>query len=526
MINQESSSGKALEKREVVYNAKNRTDSSLLNITMNFLNKIVGMVLSFVGRAVFIQVLSVEYLGINGLFSDILSMLSLADLGLGTAMAYSFYKPLAERDERKLSALIGFYRRIYLIIALVVGILGLALLPFLPLIVNTDQEIPYIHIYYLLALSNTVISYLFVYKASIIAADQRGYIVTKYSIWINLAKTALQILVLYYTHNFFAYLLLNTATTVAYNLLVSWQANKAYPFINQREELQKEEKADIFSNIKAVVLYKIAMVITGSTDNIIISVLIGTAMVGIYSNYYSITSGTLGAFIGIIFGSLTASVGNMVVKETPQKRYEVFRILQSVSFFLSGLVTVCLFFLTDDFITMWIGSEYLLDRYALVAIIANFYLTITCQPIWSFREATGLYQKLKYILFLTAAVNIALSIPLGMYFGVAGIIGATAISRLSTYFWYEPSLLYREFFQLDVRSYYKEHLLNAGLILASALIASAMAVWMPGANVLFWLVKAAFCTGAVCGVYWIRYRKTWEYNEVISRVKSILSKKR
>ena len=172
-------------------NSESRVKNSTYNIVFGMLNKFVIMILTFVSRAIFLQVLSEDYLGINSLFSSILNMLSLADLGLGTAMAYSFYKPLAEKDEKKIASLTAFYKKVYNYIAAAVAIVGICIIPFLDLIVKTDQNIPHLRIYYFVFLMNTVVSYLFVYKSTIISADQKGYIISQYSIWVNVAKTVI-----------------------------------------------------------------------------------------------------------------------------------------------------------------------------------------------------------------------------------------------------------------------------------------------------------------------------------------------
>jgi O-antigen/teichoic acid export membrane protein/aryl-phospho-beta-D-glucosidase BglC (GH1 family) len=505
-------------------NDKSRTYNSTLNIALGLFNKMVTIVLAFISRAVFVQVLSVDYLGINGLFADVLTMLSLADLGFSTAMSYSFYKPLAERDERKIASLITFYRKVYNVIAIAVAVIGVALLPFINLIVNVDTQISYLRVYYLLSLMNTVISYLFVYKSSIIAADQKNYIVTKYSVWIGIAKTIIQTVLLYVTHNYFIYLGINIVATLGYNLLVSYKADKNYPYIKKRVELAVEEKNAIYKNLSSVFLYKVSTVVFNGTDNIIISVIVGTSFVGLYSNYNTIISNQLGSIIVILFGSLTASIGNLVVKEDVKKRFEVFKTMQMVSFWLSGIFITCLYFLTQDFITLWIGSQYLLGRDTLIVILLNFYIMVTFNPIWSYRDATGLYQKIKYVLLITTVVNVVLSIILGKIMGITGVLLATAIAKLSTYFWYEPKLLYRDFFNKKAGSYYLGHLVNCTMIILSIAITTIILPTYKEVTVINWLIRAVICGIVSFVIYLIRYCKTEEFIFVLERCKRVLVK--
>jgi len=506
-------------------NNKNRTYYSARNVGFGLFNKMITIILSFVSRTIFIHVLSIDYLGINGLFADVLTMLSLADLGFGTAMSYSFYKPLAENDEKRLAALITFYKKIYNFIALAVAVIGLTLVPFIDAIVNVDTEIPHLKLYYLIGLANTVVSYLFAYKSSIINADQKNYIVVKYSVWIRVANTVTQTIVLYITHNYLCYLAINVVATIANNLLISYKADTTYPFIKNNVELSKEEKSGIFSNMKSVFLYKIATVVMSGTDNIIISIMVGTAAVGLYSNYYTITTNHLGSVTSILFGSLTASVGNLIVKEKHEKRFEVFKLMQMVSFLISGFFVVSLYFLADDFIVMWIGKEYVLNNVTLITILMNFYLLVTFQPLWSFREASGLYQKIKYMLVATAIVNLIGSILLGKYFGLPGILGATVIAKLSTYFWYEPSLLYKNFFERKVRGYYIGHLVNCLMIILCIIIVNGIMPSLAEITIINWLIKAVICGSVVCLVYGMCYFKTKEFKIIIAKVRTMLKMK-
>ena len=207
-----------------------RIKNSARNMLSGFAYQFISLVLSFVSRTVFVHTLGTEYLGLNGIFSDVLNLLSMADLGFNTTMAYSFYKPLAEHDEEKLAGLIHFYKRVYNVIAGVVTVVGIAVIPFLKYIVNTEKEIPHLEVYYLFSLANVVISYLFVYKSTILTADQKNYKVVNISIWTSLLKTILQILALLLLQNYILYLAIGVAVQFFNNLMASREAQKQYPF--------------------------------------------------------------------------------------------------------------------------------------------------------------------------------------------------------------------------------------------------------------------------------------------------------
>lgn len=422
-----------------------RTSNSIKNIIFGFGNTMIMMILGFVNRSVFVHCLSMDYLGISGLFSDILSMLSLADLGFGTAMVYSMYKPLAEKDYDRLAGLIGIYKKIYRVIAIGITTIGLALIPFLGYIIKLDGNLPYIKVYYVLYLMNTVASYLVVYKTSIVSADQKGYILTNYRSMFSIIQTICMTLFLYLTKNYMVYLCVQVFFTYTTNFYMSHIAKKMYPFIERKVSLPFSEAKDIFKNIKSVFIYKLSGILLNATDNTLISVLIGTAMVGYCSNYNMVAT-KITAVISTLFYSLTASLGNLVVLENEEKRYRIFQIMQTVSNILSTVCVTCVYFLLEDLIRVWLGESYILEKRVLIAITCNFYLGVALFPIWTFREATGLYRKTKYIMLATATINLVLSVVLGKTIGLSGIIFASAISRVVTYFWVEPKLLFRTYF--------------------------------------------------------------------------------
>lgn len=449
-----------------------RTKNSIKNIIFSFSYQVLVLILGFVNRTVFINVLGVNYLGISGLFSDILSMLSLADLGFGVALTYSMYKPLAENDYERLAGLTNLYRKVYRIIALAVTIIGLALIPFLKYLVHLSRPIPHLKLYYVLFLANTVASYLVVYKTSILTADQKEYILNKYRSIFSFLQTVFMTVFLWLTHNYTVYLCVQVFFTYAVNFYCSHVAEKQYPFIKKKVELPFKEVKEIFGNLYSVFLYKISGVMLNATDNTLISVLVNTTMVGYYSNYSMIITNATN-LINTLFYSLTASLGNLVVKENAERRYHVFQMMQSISIILSTICICGFTFLIQDFIRIWLGKSFILDYPILIAIIINFYLSIVLLPVWVYREATGLYKQTKYIMIFTALINLALSIWWGKKWGVAGILFASAVARITTYVWYEPILLFKEYFGVSSWIYFKgiiiSILFTLGLMIAEAL---------------------------------------------------------
>ena len=504
-------------------NKDSRTRKSTYNMLMGFANQFITLVLSFVSRSVFIYTLGTEYLGLNGIFANVLELLSMADLGFNTAMAYSFYKPLAQKDEKTLAALVGFYSKVYTIIAVVVAAVGVALIPFLPYVVNTEAEIPNLTIYYLFSLAGIVISYLFVYRTTILTADQKNYKVTRITIWTNVLKTLLQIFVLLAFRNYILYLSINIVMQLLNNIISSHCAAKEYPFILKGGELDKQVQKDIFANMKSVFVYKVGGTLFNATDNIIISALIGTAVVGLYSNYLMVSNKLL-LIIQIMFGALTASIGNLVVNEKAEKRYEIFQAVQSVSFILCGIITSTFCVVVDDLVVVWLGEEFTISYLAVIALTINTYLSCVLQPLWSYRDATGLYRKTKYIMLIGAVLNIVLSIVLGYRMGLAGVIFASAIARLLSYFWYEPQILFKEYFETKVSGYFLSMLKNFVLVVS---IVAVMRLCTRNIPIHSWfgIFAEGAVVGCICTVFFlIAYHRSAGFQIIFGKVKTIVKK--
>jgi O-antigen/teichoic acid export membrane protein len=505
-----------------------KTQSRLKQSTKNFVSgtfyHVVKIILNFVSRTVFIYTLGVEYLGMNGIFGDVLNLLCMADLGFSTAMAYSFYKPLAEGDRERITDLVSFYRKIYNVIALLITVGGLLCIPFLKYIVHTEKEVPHLVIYYLISLAGVICSYLFVYKSTLLTADQKDYMLVRVRTVVSFIITAAQLMVLLAWKNYILYLLTGTFYQVLCNILVTWKANREYPFLRKIKKRKLDDdklKKSIFENMKSVFIYKISETCFWSTDNILISTLVGTAAVGLYSNYLTLGSKLL-LMEQIVFASMTASIGNVVASENDSKRYEVFQGIQSLSYIFSGVIVCCYCLLIHDFIYVWIGPEFQLSGLLILAVTLNTYMCCVLQPLWCFRDATGMYKRIKYIMLLGSILNIILSIILGKLLGTAGIIFASAISRVATYVWYEPKLLFREYFDRGCAGYFLS--LVGNFVAVLAVIAGG---WWIGDrfHARTWtelLIKAAVTAVITAGIFFGLYCRTEGGRMIVSRVTGVL----
>ncbi|SFO26534.1 Membrane protein involved in the export of O-antigen and teichoic acid [Pseudobutyrivibrio sp. UC1225] len=501
-------------------NSETRTKSAGKNAVTAITNKIALLVLTFVSRKLFIKYIGIEYLGINGLFSNVLTLLCMADLGIGIAMNVSLYKPIAENDYRKISGLLNYFKYIYRMIALAVTVIGLGLIPFLKYLVNMDSTIPHLYIYYMVFVFKNTVSYLLVYKSSLLRADQKTYMINRLEIVVNFSKIVLQLLVVWLLKSYLCFILLDVLAIAAQNIIISALTDKQYKFIDKTVRLEKEEKKNLFGDISSVFLYKIAWSLLNGTDNILMSVIVGTIYVGLYSNYFTITN-TLETLIALLFNSLTASIGNLVATTGSEKRYSTFKSMQMVSFWICGNVAVCILFLVQDFIGIWVGAQYRLDNLTVIAIVLNIFFSTCMRPVWTFREGTGMYKQIRYIMFVTALLNLILSIVLGKWLGISGILFATSISKISTYFWYEPQILFKKVFNVSPKNYFLEYLFNTLILAVCICLCFIPMKYMDGSNIVFWIIKALVCVIIVNIVYLVRYWKTDEFKLLKTKILSL-----
>lgn len=471
-----------------------RTENSIRNTVVGILGQVFSIIINFISRTVFIHVLGADFLGINGLFTNVLSMLSLAELGIGNAIIFSMYKPLAYNDKNKLNALMNLYKKAYRWIGIIVGVLGLMIMPFLNYIINEPPNIENLNVIYILFLANSVVSYFYVYKSSIIIADQKNYIMTIRQQIYNFIKIVVQIIILITTHNFILYLFIQVIGTFMSNLSISKKADLLYPYLNDKNvpKLDNQSKKSIYKNILAMMTHKVGEVAIGGTDNIIISTFVNVYWVGIYSNYFMIIS-MLNNFLSQIFTSLTASVGNLNVKESKEKSYDIYKKMFFLNFWLYGFCSICLLVLINPFIQIWIGKDYLMKMNVVFIIITNFYITGMRQTTMIFKNTFGLFWNDRFKPLLEAIVNIVVSIVLIKKLGVIGVFLGTFISIITTAFWIEPYVLFKHGFKKKMLIYFAKYILYLFITLAAGIITEYLSLMIQGNIYISFIVKVLIC---------------------------------
>ena len=492
---------------------------------MSLVSQLVTIILSFVSRTVFIHSLGAEYLGLNGLFTNILSVLSLAELGISSAIIYSLYQPIKYGDHDRIAGIINYYKKLYRTIAIIVACVGLVVYPFLDFFLTLESPIPHVKEYYLIYLVQTVSSYLIVYRTSILSADQKEYIISRTQMCCNTLATLLQMLMLILTKNYALYLAVQIFFAVMGNYINSRIARKRYPYICNQVEITVEEKNGLWVNIKSMFIYKIGGVILNNTSNLLISKLVSTAILGLYSNYTLIITKASG-ILSLVFVSMQASLGNMNVDDSKEHRYMIFKVISLIEFWVYSIVTITFCVLINDFIKMWLSDQYVLPQIVVYICGLNFYLQGVLYPVWCYRNTTGLFKDTKYVMLLAAAINLILAIFLGQHLGLPGILMAPAIARLTTNIWYEPLLLFKKYLERSVLKYYFEEFLRALFIIVFVFgVNKIFSVLMIESTLLSSLVKLIVCVLIPSLLYSIIYRNTVEFQYLWSKISGLPSRK-
>jgi len=459
-----------------------RVRNSVRNIAFGVGSQLVSAGMGFAARTAFVATLGMELLGVDGLFTSVLMLLSLANLGFDTAIVYSLYKPLAERDERKIEAYMTLFRNAYRIVGAVVFVLGLALLPFLPALIRGGTTVEHLHWIYLLFLVQSASSYYFVYKQSVLIADQKAHVISKIHTVFTIVSNGLQIALLLVWGQYLVVLAAQIAIRVAENVYIARRAEREYPFLRHMRgaKLSADERKTFFENVYSLLLYRISGVVIHGTDNVVISKFVGLVAVGVYSNYLLVLS-TVNMFLGYVFHSVTASVGHLHASESAEKQHQVFRVLLFANFWAYGCAAIALWHGLNPFLTAWLGNGHTFGALAVFAIVANFLTGGMQNAATAFRETTGLFKKGKYRPLIAAAINLAVSVALAPTLGVAGVLLGTVVSRLCTYFWFDPYIVYKHVFARPTGAYFAAYARYMALI-AAAGAASAGAVALASAG--------------------------------------------
>lgn len=429
-----------------MFNQKSRIKNLTLSSAFGVFEQLSVYILSFVYRTVFLLVLSKEYLGISGLFTNILQVFSLTELGVGSVIAYRLYKPIKESDIEMCHALMHFYKNIYRVIAVIVFLMGCMFYPFLDSIIADTNEIPKdvnIYVVYWLYVLQSVVSYLFVYTQSLLSADQKSYIVSFANSLYNMLSTIGKILVLVVFKSFIGSLIIGIFASIFYNFLFAYIVKRSYRDVFQGDLLlNRLQKIEIFKDTGSLMCHKIGYVVLNSTDSIILSKYIGMAVLGVYSNYSMIAT-ALDAILNKMLGSFVSTIGNLCLDENKENIYKVYKDLLFINFWLVSFCTVCFFSLVNSFVTIWLDDSYMLNIDVVIIISVNMFFNSAGIINSVFINANGLFVKDRIRPVIQAVVNLVVSVYLVKKMGIAGVFIGTLVSNILTTWWRQPLIVFK-----------------------------------------------------------------------------------
>lgn len=452
-----------------------RSSNSLKNAGTGIGMELIDVLLRFICRTAFIYILGKEYLGISSLYTNVLTILNITELGFSTAITYSLYRPLSENDQDKIRSLMNYYKKVYRLIGFAVLGLGLVLMPFLPHLMSGVTDKVNIYQYYLLYLAQSVVSYwFFSYKSALLIADQKKYISDIIRTFCRIAVCFLQVLALLLFRSFFLYTVLSIVMNIVQNIFTAWQTDVRYPYLKQpADPLSKEDRKGLMNQVHALFLQKISVAIGTATDNLIISTFVSVLHVGLYDNYYMIIS-TVQKFLKSLFQGMTASLGNLFASESKERSEFVFRSLNLANSCVVCVSSVCFLSLFQPFITLWIGHDYLLDSFTVFIVVMNFTTNFLQNIVLIYRDATGLFVVGRYRSLINAILNLFLSLIFVQFWGMAGVFIGSIVSRLVTNWWFDAYVLYKKGFEKSPWSYY----LNCSICILSILLSWGSIEWI------------------------------------------------
>ncbi|MCM1262518.1 MAG: hypothetical protein NC313_07320 [Butyrivibrio sp.] len=500
-----------------------RFQKSIRNLLISWIGQLAYIIINLYVRKVFVARLGLDVLGISGLFSNIISMLSFAELGIASAICYSLYKPLAEQDTDCIQSVMYLFKLVYRCIGILILMAGIGLIPFLHILVKEINNYENIYVYYGLFVINTAVSYFYVYKATLIEANQDRYIKILIHYVCVCMLGIVQIVSLLFFSNYFLFLVLQISFTLGENICISMAANKMFPYLKEKKNKLPEEKVlkEIKHNVVGTALNKLS--ILNATDNILISRYVGLEVTGIFSNYTYITSG-IGQILVQVYGAVQAGIGNLNVLENLEKVKKTYKELMFCGHFMYSLCFIIILNCISDFICFWFEESTMLNMVVVYLHLLNFYIAGIRTANITFLNAMGLYWRGKYRGILEGTLNLVISIILASRLGLSGIIIGTFISEICVGCVMEPYILCKYGFRTSIFFSISTMLKNGILLFTSSALILIICQKIIFSNILLQMIIKCVISGGLCIVItYAVYGRTYEYKSLIGRIRHIMS---
>ena len=493
-----------------------RSKNAIRNTFYGVVNTIVSIVLPFVVRTIFIKTLGSEFLGLNSLFTSILTVLNLTELGFSSAVVFCMYKPIAEDDTDSINALLYFYRKVYFYIGIIILVIGSLLIPFLPNLISGSYPTSInLIIVYLIYLVNTVLSYyMYAYLGALISAFQRDDVLSKVNIVIQTVMYTLQIITLLTLKNYYAYIAIMPIFTVINNIRTAVIAKRMFPQYKPYGKLSSQYKKVIKEKISGLIINKICTVSRNAFDSIFISMFLGLTATAIYNNYYYIMN-SVAMIICVFTNAVVAGVGNSVAMDRVEKNYSDMNHINFIYMWVAGWFTTCLLCLYQPFMKIWVGSQLMYPIDCVILICLYFYVLRMSDIRYVYELAKGLWWENRYRSIAEATSNLILNYILGKYFGVYGIISATLISIFFINFLYGTRIIFKYYFiGQNIKGYFVGQAKYASVTFIVCCVTYFIC------NFIFegisgFAIKIVICLILPNVLYLVIYRKTKIYKESI-----------
>ena len=436
-----------------------RTQKAMKNAIIGIITYLLAFLPQFIVRKAFLDTLGEEVLGLNSLFMNLISYLSIVEMGISSAIIFSLYRPFAEGDKVKIKGYLDYYDKFYKIAGTIIFILGLILLPFLHVFINNDLDvnIQQAQWYFILFLVNTYISYLFTYKFCLLNVAQESYKISIANTMTKFATAILQFIALIVFPRFDIYIFIQIIVNLIQYIILNRYIDKKFKWLKIiKGEITKQEKADLTKNVKALFIHKIGSIFVFGTDNIVISAFINLSAVARYNNYNMIINAIQGVVRAAI-SAITPSIGNMLVEKDATESYKVHQRLFLLNFWVSSFVVIVLYNVSTQFVTSWLGADATIDNLTLSVVLINFYFYLMRSPVESFKEGSGRYHEDRYASIFESAINLTLSIILVRKIGLVGVFIGTFISNVAVLFWVKPLITYKYVFNRSLLDYFKTY---------------------------------------------------------------------
>lgn len=491
-----------------------RTKNAARNIKAGFVLKLYQVLVPFVMRTVLLYTLGVEYLGLGSLFASLLRVLNLAELGVGSAMVYSMYRPIAEDDSEEICALMKLYRTYYRVIGCVVLFLGLGFLPFIQNLIK--GEVPAdinIYILYLLNLGATVISYwLFAYWNSLLDAHQRGDVASRIRFFVSVIQNILQIISLIILKNYYLYLIINIISQIMINILSAFRTRKMYPYYQPRGKVDTEKVALINSRVRDLFTARLGSVILNSADTIVVSAFLGLTVLAVYQNYYSIVTAVIG-FVAIILGACTAGIGNSFIVETKEKNFNDLKKFTFIIAWIAGFCTCALLCLFQPFMVIWTrGTKLMLGFPAVISFGLYYFIYEINMVLNLFKDAAGIWHEDRFRPLITAIVNLTLNLILVQLIGIYGVLYSTVIATVCIGMpWLLHNLFTNLFRREQLPEFVRSLVLYTVVTAAAAGISTGLCFQVPGNAVRRFIISGLIVLIVPNTVFFLVYRTRPEF---------------